>query len=69
MSAKVRAGVLPNILKALIQARAATRQLLKEATDPVLKSVLDGRQKAIKVRPTSAPCRAVSEIRQMPDLF
>ena len=56
MSAKVRAGVLPSILRALLQARAATRKQLQESADPVQKAVLDSRQKALKVlRHTSPP--------------
>ncbi|KAL4859641.1 DNA polymerase delta catalytic subunit [Chlorella vulgaris] len=45
----VRPGILPGILAALIAARGATRELLKAATDPATRAVLDSRQKALKV--------------------
>lgn len=42
-------GILPSVLAALLQARAATRALLKEEGDPGRRAVLDSRQKAIKL--------------------
>ena len=45
----VRRGIMPAILGALIEARTATRAELKEATDPARRSVLDSRQKALKI--------------------
>lgn len=47
----LRKGLLPSILAALIQARSATRAVLKDTTDPAQRAVLDSRQKALKVRP------------------
>ncbi len=46
---EVRAGILPAILAALIEARSATRAQLREAQDPAARAVLDSRQKALKV--------------------
>lgn len=48
VSSRVREGILPLILTALIDARAATRQVLKQTEDPAQKAVLDSRQKALK---------------------
>lgn len=45
----IQAGILPNVLAALLQARAATRLLLKQQHDPGRRAVLDSRQKAIKL--------------------
>lgn len=49
MKPEVRKGILPSILAALINARAATRAALKEATKPAQMAVLDSRQKALKL--------------------
>lgn len=49
VSARVRAGVLPTILKALIEARKAAREELKGAAEADRRAVLDSRQKALKV--------------------
>ena len=46
---EIRKGILPSILAALINARAATRVALKEATTPAQMAVLDSRQKALKL--------------------
>lgn len=53
MKPSLRKGVLPSILAALIQARTATRAVLKDTTDPARRAVLDSRQKALKVRATA----------------
>jgi len=42
-------GVLPEILKNLLGARSKAKKDLAAATDPLMKSVLDGRQLALKV--------------------
>ena len=49
MGPGVREGMLPMILSALINSRAATRKLLKETEDPSQRAVLDSRQKALKL--------------------
>jgi DNA polymerase delta subunit 1 len=59
----IRKGILPTILAALIQARSATRQLLKETDDAAQRSVLESRQKALKLTAnalygfTGVPCK------------
>mgnify|MGYP002393399053 CR=1 FL=1 len=59
---EVRKGVLPEILRSLLQARARAREEIKHATDPMVKAVLNGRQLALKVssllgfRGLGAPC-------------
>lgn len=65
-------GVLPEILRALLDARKRTRELLKHERDPVTQSVLNCRQLALKVSANSVygftgatagklPCLAISE--------
>lgn len=48
---EVRKGILPSILAALMNARAATRAALKEVSpdQPGKRAVLDSRQKALKL--------------------
>jgi DNA polymerase delta subunit 1 len=49
-------GILPEILEELLGARKRAKKDLKEAKDPMLKAVLDGRQLALKVcLPVSTP--------------
>lgn len=43
------AGLLPAILKELMDARAGAKKQMKKAKDPFMKSVFDGKQLAIKV--------------------
>ena len=49
MKPGVRPGLLPGILAALIAARAATRAELKATASPAQRTVLDSRQKALKL--------------------
>ena len=46
---EVRSGILPGILAALISARVATKEKLNASTDLAERSVLECRQKALKV--------------------
>ena len=48
---EIRKGILPSILAALMEARAATRAALKEVPADQLaqRAVLDSRQKALKL--------------------
>lgn len=46
-------GILPEILQNLIDARAATRDLIGKTDDPFQKKVLDGRQLALKITANS----------------
>ncbi len=48
-----RRGILPEILDELIKARSQARKQLKEATDPFVKAVLNGRQLALKISANS----------------
>lgn len=70
----VRQGLLPQILQQLLAARKKTKAALKEATDPVIKAVLDGRQLAYKISANSVygftgaqvgklPCLEISSVR------
>lgn len=65
-------GVLPQILKELLDARKRTRKMLAEETDPLRKNVLNCRQLALKVSANSVygftgatvgklPCLDISE--------
>jgi DNA polymerase delta subunit 1 len=49
----IRKGVLPSVLEDLINTRKKTKQQLKEATDPLVKASLDGRQLALKISANS----------------
>lgn len=48
-----RRGLLPMILEELIEARKRTRAELAATSDPGLRTVLDGRQLAIKISANS----------------
>ncbi|KAK1935941.1 DNA polymerase delta subunit [Babesia divergens] len=49
----VRKGVLPIIVEKLIEARQKAKAEMKTCTDPMLRSVLDGRQLALKITTNS----------------
>lgn len=49
----VKKGILPIILEELISARKQAKNELKEATDPFIRAVLDGRQLALKISANS----------------
>ncbi len=51
MKPEIRKGILPSILAALMEARAATRAALKQVPADQLaqRAVLDSRQKALKL--------------------
>ncbi|KAM8794769.1 DNA polymerase delta catalytic subunit [Eudromia elegans] len=72
VTAAVRRGLLPEVLEGLLAARARTRQELEREPDPLLRQVLDGRQRALKVSANSVygftgaqagrlPCLAISQ--------
>merc|ERR1719210_2774057 len=48
-----RRGLLPMILQELLAARKRAKKAMAEATDPLTKSVLNGRQLALKVSANS----------------
>lgn len=49
----VRRGILPEILEELLAARKRAKADLKNATDPMERAVLDGRQLALKISANS----------------
>lgn len=49
----VKKGILPLILEELIGARKQAKKELKDATDPFVRGVLDGRQLALKISANS----------------
>ena len=53
VKATVSKGLLPQILHELLAARKRAKKDLKEATDPFVRAVLDGRQLALKVSANS----------------
>ena len=71
MRKEVKEGLLPSILKKLLDARKRARVLLASEKDPLTKAVLNGRQLALKVSANSVygftgavrgmlPCLAIS---------
>lgn len=54
VKSSVRPGIVPAILAALIVARAATREQLKQTAEPARRAVLDARQRALKVTANAA---------------
>ncbi|MCO5575689.1 hypothetical protein L7F22_029493 [Adiantum nelumboides] len=61
-------GILPEILEELLAARKRAKADLKEATDPLEKAVLDGRQLALKVSANSVYGFTGATIGQLPCL-
>jgi DNA polymerase delta subunit 1 len=64
----VRAGVLPEILSELLNARKRAKADLKKATDPMERAVLDGRQLALKVSANSVYGFTGATVGQLPCL-
>lgn len=71
VKSNVKRGILPEILDELLTARRNARKELEKATDPLLRSVLNGRQLALKISANSIygvtgcstgqlPCLAIS---------
>ncbi|XP_024962995.1 DNA polymerase delta catalytic subunit isoform X1 [Cynara cardunculus var. scolymus] len=61
-------GILPEILEELLAARKRAKADLKEAKDPLVKAVLDGRQLALKVSANSVYGFTGATIGQLPCL-
>ncbi|RZC43128.1 DNA polymerase delta catalytic subunit [Asbolus verrucosus] len=68
VKSSVRPGLLPHILQHLLTARKKTKALLKEATDPVVKAVLDGRQLAYKISANSVYGFTGAQVGKLPCL-
>lgn len=76
VKSSVRLGLLPQILQSLLSERKKTKGELKNATDPVIRSVLDGKQLALKISANSVygftgatvgrlPCLEISGVRHI----
>uniref|UniRef100_A0A1J3F193 DNA polymerase n=2 Tax=Noccaea caerulescens TaxID=107243 RepID=A0A1J3F193_NOCCA len=61
-------GILPEILEELLSARKRAKADLKEAKDPLVKAVLDGRQLALKISANSVYGFTGATIGQLPCL-
>ena len=61
-------GILPEILEELLSARKRAKQDLKNATDPLERAVLDGRQLALKISANSVYGFTGATVGQLPCL-
>lgn len=68
VKSSVRPGLLPHILQHLLAARKKTKALLKDAKDPVLKAVLNGRQMAYKLSANSVYGFTGAQVGKLPCL-
>lgn len=59
---------MPQLLKHLLAARKKTKALLKDAKDPVLKAVLNGRQLAYKISANSVYGFTGAQVGKLPCL-
>nr|XP_023015999.1 DNA polymerase delta catalytic subunit [Leptinotarsa decemlineata] len=64
----VREGLLPQILQDLLAARKRTRALLKDEKDPVIRTVLNGRQLAYKISANSVYGFTGAQVGKLPCL-
>ncbi|KAG5861433.1 hypothetical protein JTB14_000469 [Gonioctena quinquepunctata] len=64
----VRPGLLPHILQHLLAARKKTRALLKDEKDPVIRTVLSGRQLAYKISANSVYGFTGAQVGKLPCL-
>merc|ERR1711865_1034961 len=64
----VREGLLPRVLQELLSARKKAKKEMKEAEDPLTKSVLNGRQLALKVSANSVYGFTGATVGQLPCL-
>ncbi|KAK6590295.1 DNA polymerase delta catalytic DNAQ-like 3 exonuclease RN fold [Cryptosporidium xiaoi] len=53
VNSSIRKGILPQIVEELISARKKAKKDMLETTDPILLSILDGRQLALKISANS----------------
>ncbi|CAF0813289.1 unnamed protein product [Rotaria sordida] len=68
VTAKVRRGLLPEILENLLSARKKAKQMMKEETDEFRKKVLDGRQNALKISANSVYGFTGAQVGKLPCL-
>ncbi|CAF4237180.1 unnamed protein product, partial [Rotaria magnacalcarata] len=68
VTAKVRRGLLPEILENLLSARKRAKQMMKEETDEFRKKVLDGRQNALKISANSVYGFTGAQVGKLPCL-
>ncbi|EGR29193.1 hypothetical protein IMG5_161090 [Ichthyophthirius multifiliis] len=64
----IRKGILPEILKELLNARKKAKNDLTQETDPLKKAVLDGRQLALKISANSVYGFTGAQLGQLPCL-
>ncbi|KAJ8933977.1 hypothetical protein NQ318_008402 [Aromia moschata] len=68
VKSSVRPGLLPYILNHLLAARKKTKAILKEVTDPMMKTVLNGRQLAYKISANSVYGFTGAQVGKLPCL-
>jgi DNA polymerase delta subunit 1 len=68
VKASVRKGLLPQILESLLSARKKAKADLKNETDPFKRSVLDGRQLALKISANSVYGFTGAQVGKLPCL-
>lgn len=68
VKASVRKGLLPEILESLLAARKRAKTELKNETDPFRRSVLDGRQLALKISANSVYGFTGAQVGKLPCL-
>ncbi|CAH2267635.1 jg16926 [Pararge aegeria aegeria] len=68
VKASVRKGLLPEILESLLTARKKAKADLKEEKDPLKRSVLDGRQLALKISANSVYGFTGAQVGKLPCL-
>ncbi|XP_059054186.1 DNA polymerase delta catalytic subunit [Achroia grisella] len=68
VKANVRKGLLPEILESLLAARKKAKAELKEEKDPFKRSVLDGRQLALKISANSVYGFTGAQVGKLPCL-
>lgn len=68
VKANIRKGLLPEILESLLSARKKAKAELKSETDPFRRSVLDGRQLALKISANSVYGFTGAQVGKLPCL-
>lgn len=68
MKSSVRKGLLPEILESLLSARKKAKADLRDEKDPFKRSVLDGRQLALKISANSVYGFTGAQVGRLPCL-